>query len=93
MRGDAVTASLPHITSLEPKTSVKLTPEQCIVLWMEMTDNNEQLVLNRLREEVGPDGDVIAAYRRWCAKQMEEHDEGLIRMLERLNRCEAGRGR
>ncbi|HQU41503.1 MAG TPA: hypothetical protein PK867_01770 [Pirellulales bacterium] len=38
-----------------------------------------------LRREVGPEGDVMAAYRRWYWQQMEEHDQGMFRVLQRLD--------
>jgi hypothetical protein len=70
-----------------PAVPDELTMGQRLVLWMEVMENNEQLILNRLRNEVGPNGDVIAAYSRWHRRQMEEHDESLFRMMQRLNRC------
>ncbi len=80
-------------TNSTPAVPDELTTGQRIVLWMEVMENNEQLILNRLRDEVGPDGDVIAAYRRWYRQQMEEHDEGLFRMMERLDRCASNKER
>jgi hypothetical protein len=70
-----------------PEVPDEITMGQRIVLWMEVMENNEQLILNRLRKEVGPNGDVTAAYPRWHRRQMEEHDESLFRMMERLDRC------
>jgi hypothetical protein len=75
-----------------PEVPDEITMGQRIVLWMEVMENNEQLILNRLRKDVGPNGDVMAAYRRWCRQQMEEHEKGLFRMMERLNRCASNNG-
>ena len=77
---------------LAPHVPEDLTPEQRITLWAEITDACEQLLLAGLRREVGPDGDVIAAYRHWNAERMEEHTHTLIRMLERLGECERKNG-
>jgi hypothetical protein len=82
--------SPPDIT---PPVPEDLTAEQCIALWAEVTDACEELLLAGLRREVEPAGDVIAAYRRWNADRMEEHEQDLIRMLQRLNRCKAGDSR
>jgi hypothetical protein len=59
------------------------------MLWMEVTDACEQLLLARLRRKVGPDGDLAAAYRRWQADYRQEHDRTMFRLMERLGRCEA----
>ena len=59
-----MTDQFPPICSLDPKIPEDLTVEERLILWMEVMENPEQLVLNRLRDEVGPDGNVLAAYRR-----------------------------
>jgi hypothetical protein len=69
---------------LAPPPLEGLTPEQCIALWVDLMDVCDELLLAGLRREVGPDGDVQAAYRRWYAEQMEEHDRAMRRMLENL---------
>ena len=56
-------------------------------------DVSEQLLLAGLRSEVGPEGDLTAAYRRWYAEYRQEHERGLFRMLERLGRCEKNQER
>lgn len=65
-----------------------LTSEQRIMLWAEAMDASEQLLLAGLRREIGPKGDLTAAYRRWYAEYYKEHERGLFRMLERLGRPE-----
>ena len=37
----------------------------------------EQFLLAGLEREVGPSGDVKAAYQRWYAERMEEHDRAM----------------
>jgi hypothetical protein len=77
---------------LAPPSLKRLTSEQRIELWMDLMNTCEQLLLAGLRHRVGPDGDILAAYRRWYAGQMEEHDRTVCRFLERLTRAEAGHG-
>jgi hypothetical protein len=59
-----------------------LTPQQAIAQWIDLLDACDQLVLAGLRREIGPDGDLQAAYREWYRKEMEEHDRMLRRMVE-----------
>jgi hypothetical protein len=39
-----------------------------------------------LRREIGPDGDLKAAYRGWYKKEMEEHDKMIFHMMEELSK-------
>jgi D-alanyl-D-alanine dipeptidase len=39
-----------------------------------------------LRREIGPDGDLQSAYRRWSEEQMEEHDRMMLHMMEEFHR-------
>lgn len=71
---------------LAPRIPDDATPQQCIAAWMDLMDAAEQFLLAGLRRAIGPDGDLKAAYRRWYAEQMEEHDRALFRMAERLGR-------
>src|SRR5437588_2968569 len=52
---------------MEPPTPDRLTPGQCMSLWADLMDLGHQLVRAGLRREVGPDGDLQGAYRRWYA--------------------------
>jgi hypothetical protein len=69
---------------LAPPTPSRLSSEQRIALWADLTDTCEQFLMAGLRMQLGPDGDVRAAYRNWYARQMEEHDRTMIRMMEEL---------
>jgi hypothetical protein len=60
---------------LAPAMPSDLTPDQCITLWMDAYDAGEQLLLAGLAREVGPGGDVVAAYRRWNEEYLAQHDE------------------
>ncbi|NQU21121.1 MAG: hypothetical protein HQ567_07545 [Candidatus Nealsonbacteria bacterium] len=70
----------------EPTVPDDATPEQCILAWADLMDACEQFLLARLREEIGPDGDLKAAYRQWYRQQMEEHDRMIRQMVTKFNR-------
>ncbi len=70
----------------ESKVPDDATPEQCIRLWADLMDACEQFLLARLREEIGPDGDLKAAYCQWYREQMEEHDRMMHQMVTAFNR-------
>lgn len=63
------------------------TRAQCVEMWIDLMNVCDELLLARLRREVGPEGDVMAAYREWYRRDREEHERALIRMLERLVRA------
>ena len=69
---------------LAPPDLGDATPDRCIAVWLDMLDAGYKLVTAGLAREVGPDGDVDAAYRRWYSEQMEEHDRVVARMLLRM---------
>jgi hypothetical protein len=71
---------------LTPPIPEDATPQQCIALWLDLLDACDQFLLAGLRREIGPDGDLKAAYRRWYAEQMEEHDRMIFHMAERSAR-------
>ena len=78
---------------LAPPVPERATPEQCIAMWLDLMDACEQFLLAGLRAEIGPDGDLRAAYRKWYAEQMEEHDRTVLRMMEEFERRRGGHGR
>jgi hypothetical protein len=63
-----------------------LTPDQRAALWADLVDANEELLIAGLRRQVGPDGDIREAYRRWYAQRLEEHDHDMHRLAENLCR-------
>ena len=71
---------------LAPPIPEGATPEQCIAMWVDLMNACEQFLLAGLRREIGPDGDIKAAYRRWYSQQMEEHDRTILRMIEEFKR-------
>ncbi|MGO9924313.1 MAG: hypothetical protein ACLQIB_57690 [Isosphaeraceae bacterium] len=70
-----------------------MSSEQCIALWREAYAAGEQLLLAGLAWEVGPGGDILAAYRRWNEDYLRQHDETIFHMLTNLHLREAARGR
>ncbi len=71
---------------LAPPIPHDATPEQCIALWTDLMRACEQSLLAGLRREIGPEGDLKAAYRRWYAEQMEEHDRVMLHMMREFRR-------
>ncbi|HVA46547.1 MAG TPA: hypothetical protein VNH11_09250 [Pirellulales bacterium] len=61
------------------------TASQCVEMWIDLMNACDEFLLSALRREVGPEGDVMAAYRRWYWQQMDEHDQAMFRMLQRLD--------
>lgn len=78
---------------LAPAVPEGATPEQCIAMWVDLMNACEQFVLAGLRREIGPDGDLRAAYRQWYAEQMEEHDRMIMNLAEELDRRGGSHGR
>ena len=77
---------LPSPPDLAPAVPKSATPQQCIALWADLMDACDQFLLAGLRREIGPDGDLKAAYRKWHEQQMEEHDRALAHMMEGFER-------
>jgi hypothetical protein len=78
---------------LAPSVPEGATPQQCVVMWLDLMNACEQFLLAGLRREIGPDGDLRAAYRKWYAEQMEEHDRTMLGMMAEFERRGGGRGR
>jgi len=53
-------------------------------MWLDVMGTCEQFLLAGLRREIGPDGDLPAAYRRWYAEQMQEHDRMMAHLMEQF---------
>ena len=81
------------LPELAPPVPEEMTPQQGIVLWAELYDAGEQLLLAGLRRQVGPQGDVAGAYRKWNEEYLAQHDKDLFRLMDNLNRREGSRGR
>jgi hypothetical protein len=75
---------------LAPPIPADATPEQCIRLWIDLMNACEQFLLAGLRCQIGPDGDLKAAYRKWYADEMEEHDRVTLHMMHEFERRGGG---
>jgi hypothetical protein len=82
----AVAGQLIPPPELAPPSLERLTPGQRIEAWLSLLRLGENLVLERLRQEVGPNGDVRAAYQAWYWERMAEHDRMIEGMLQRMSR-------
>jgi len=77
---------------LAPSIPQGLSASRCIELWADWLDTCEEFLLAGLRRQVGPDGDVRAAYRQWYAEQMMEHDRTMRHLVEEFDRRSRSRG-
>jgi len=53
--------------------------------WLSLLDACEKLTRAGLRRQIGPDGDLKDAYRRWYREQMDEHDRLVSASYDRLH--------
>jgi hypothetical protein len=67
---------------LAPEMPQWLPPGAGIEIWAEWLDTCEEFLLAGLRRQIGPAGDLRAAYRHWCDEWMTEHDRTMIHLLE-----------
>jgi hypothetical protein len=64
----------------------RITADQCVAAWVDLMEASEELLLAGLSREIGPDGDLLEAYRRWYAQQMEDHDQAMRDLAANLYR-------
>jgi len=76
----------------EPQVPDDATPEQCIRIWVDLMNACEQFLLAGLRREIGPEGDLKEAYRKWYATWQAEHDRMIRHMAEQFSRRYNGDG-
>jgi hypothetical protein len=86
-----MTDPLPLPPDLTPTVPPSATPEQCIAMWVDLMNACDAFLQAGLRREIGPDGDLKAAYRKWYAEQMEEHDRMMLHMMQEFERRGGGR--
>ncbi len=76
---------------LAPPSIGHLSVEERILLWAQMVDEGDQLVLAGLRRQIGPDGDVAAAFEKWLDRRADEKIHELRAVAEsrraRRNSC------
>jgi hypothetical protein len=78
--------SLISPTGQAPSVPHDLPRDRRIELWAEWLDTCDEFLLAGLRRQVGPDGDLREAYRRWYAEQMTEHDRTMLHLVNEFNR-------
>jgi hypothetical protein len=72
---------------LEPPPPPRDSHES-VAAYLELLDLGDLFLRAGMRHQLGPDGDVDAAYQVWNQQQMEADTRKTIRMLEELNRRE-----
>jgi hypothetical protein len=81
-----MTSQLLPPPELAPPVPPGLPSEQYISMWFDLLETCEQFLLAGLREQIGPGGDLQAAYVDWYWKQMEEHDRTMLHMMAEFER-------
>ncbi len=81
--GDVMADLIPP-PGLEQTLPTDISPDQRIAVWIDLMETADELLLAGLRREVGPDGDLREAYRRWFAGYRAEHDKANKQMMEKL---------
>lgn len=81
-----ITGQRPAPADLLASVPPTATPGQCIELWLDLMNTCDQLLLAGLRREIGPNGDLRAAYRRWYSAEMEEHDRMMVHLMQEFQR-------
>jgi hypothetical protein len=71
-----------------PRMPDNATPQQCINAWIDLLRSGDKLLMAGLRRDIGPEGDVRAAYRAWYEDRRQEHDQDVAKMLYELHRRE-----
>ncbi len=72
--------------SCQPPAAPRCVPKQgCGAEWLDLLHTGEKLLLAGLRREIGPTGDLRAAYRNWYREQMDEHDRLVALTYDRLH--------
>jgi len=56
-----------------PDTS-RLSSQQGLAIWCELVDMGEWFMRCDLKKEVGPGGDIDAAFRHWYKRAMNDRD-------------------
>jgi hypothetical protein len=81
------------LLSCQPSAAQSSAPQPgCGAEWLDLLHTGEKLLLAGLRREIGPDGDLRAAYRSWYREQMDEHDRLVALTYDRLHAALAESG-
>jgi hypothetical protein len=71
---------------LAPPIPHETTFQERLAMWVDLMNTCEQFLLAGLRREIGPDGDLDAAYRRWYEERCEQHDREVLHTLAEFQR-------
>jgi hypothetical protein len=61
---------------------------QAFAIWVDLMKATDAFLLAGLRRKIGPEGDLQEAYRQWYARHMQEHDQMLLHLKQRLHDCD-----
>jgi hypothetical protein len=77
---------------MAPAVPPDATPKQCFELWVDLMKTTDAFLFAGLRREVGPEGDMHAAYRQWYSQQRKEHDQATAQLLQHIAEAEGKHG-
>jgi hypothetical protein len=81
-----MTASSSKPSDLSPPSTISLTPDERIRVWLDLMEFTDELFLAGLRHRIGPEGDLQAAVREWYRRDREQRDEDIAHFMKRLHR-------
>ncbi len=73
---------------LAPDSIRGMPVEDKVAIWARIVEEGDQLVMACLRDRVGPDGDVQAAFLEWLDRRTAEHDRAIVHMITNMRRRE-----
>jgi hypothetical protein len=76
------TVSLNQLLAPPPPRDI----HESFAAYLELLDLGDELLRAGIRQGIGPNGDLEAAYRRWNQDRMESRTRDTIWMLQRLHR-------
>jgi hypothetical protein len=78
---------------LAPPSVSRLLCGQRVMLWSQIVDEGDRIVLSNLRQKLGPAADLQAATLAWLERRNAEHDRTLERMITDMRRRERANAR
>lgn len=68
-----------------PRTDTPQPKAHAVEAWLDITRTADVFLRAGLRRRIGPEEDLEAAYRRWYADHMREHDDALRQLIWNLH--------
>ena len=65
-----------------------LSATERVLLWMDLMDTCEKLLFANLQRRARSEEELRERYRKVHRRQHEEHEQGLFRLLERLDQAQ-----